>query len=353
MKGYPIDQLVYEIMFPKPKTGDPQSFQAFLQRSLVPEVRHETQAFYGHLASQEAKYPGLDYSYSPHRVRLSRFPWHRRLFRAFENLKLTKHEIATLTKWEGTRWAKERFEKEQGITIRDTTGDDIEDWVSPELRCATVLHAMSANEEKELEEAGQSEQNELEEDDGESDAEITSVGTELNERLRAAAAQRHAGNLTAPMDAEWEQWLKDEVEGGSIDISNMELSPDANIMGTRPLPRVSHVYLNDRILSTSTLDTMTNRRNANINRTIDSNTSLRVQRESVTRRLPSERDLARGRAETFVMDHSYRNPPARNAEERSGNTGDRPIGHPFTMVNYYRNLTALSSAEEEAHHSSL
>ncbi|KAF7871646.1 hypothetical protein EAF04_003753 [Stromatinia cepivora] len=243
MKGRPIDQLVYECMFPKPKTGDPQSFQAFLQRSLVPEVRHETQAFYGHLTSQEAKYPGLDYSYPPHRVRLSRFPWHRRLFRAFDNLKLTKHEIATLTKWEGTRWAKERFEKEQGIIIRDTTGDGIEDWVSPELRPVSVRPAVPADkEEEELEEDGELEENDIEEDDGESDTEITSVGTALNERLRAAAAQREAGNLTVPMDEEWEQWLKDAVERGNIDISNTELNPDANIMGTRPTPNGSQVY---------------------------------------------------------------------------------------------------------------
>ncbi|CAD6445399.1 08bf909d-797a-4a64-9f7a-eb29d804e872-CDS [Sclerotinia trifoliorum] len=244
MKGRPIDQLVYECMFPKPKTGDPQSFQAFLQRSLVPEVRHETQAFYGHLTSQEAKYPGLDYSYPPHRVRLSRFPWHRRLFRAFDNLKLTNYEIATLTKWEGTRWAKERFEKEQGIIIRDTTGDGIEDWVSPELRPVSVRPVVSSDkgeEEEELEDDGELEENEREEDDGESDSEITSVGTALNERLRAAAAQREAGNLTAPMDEEWEQWLKDAVERGNIDISSAELNPDANVVGTRPTPSGSQV----------------------------------------------------------------------------------------------------------------
>jgi hypothetical protein len=121
MKAPAIDQLVYECLFPKPKATDPQNFQGLLQRNLVPEVRLETQAFYGHLSSQEAKYPGLDYSYQPHRVRLSRYTWHRRLFRAFDNLGLTKSEIASLTKWEGTRWAKERFEREQGIVIRDTT----------------------------------------------------------------------------------------------------------------------------------------------------------------------------------------------------------------------------------------
>jgi hypothetical protein len=130
MKAPAIDQLVYSCMFPKPKATDPQNFQGLLQRQLVPEVRLETQAFYGHLSSQEAKYPGLDYSYQPHRVRLSRYTWHRRLFRAFDNLGLTKSEIASLTKWEGTRWAKERFEREQGIVIRDTTSVSFPPFIS-------------------------------------------------------------------------------------------------------------------------------------------------------------------------------------------------------------------------------
>ncbi|KAF7910648.1 uncharacterized protein EAF01_002158 [Botrytis porri] len=251
MKGRPVDQLVYECMFPKPKTGDPQSFQAFLQRSLVPEVRHETQAFYGHLTSQEAKYPGLDYSYRPHRVRLSRFPWHRRLFRAFDNLRLTEYEIATLTKWEGTRWAKERFEKEKGIIIRDTTGDGIEDWVSPELRPTVVRSAVPAEEEELEEEEEDLDDNDLEDDDADSDIEITSVGTALNERLIAAAAEREAGNFMAPMDEAWEQWMKEAYETVGVDMSNSnsnvnsnpDLNPNANIVGTRPAPNGSRVYV--------------------------------------------------------------------------------------------------------------
>jgi hypothetical protein len=240
MKGRPIDQLVYEAMFPKPKSTDPQNFQGLLQRQLVPEVRLETQAFYGHLQSQEAKYPGLDYSHRPHRNRLSRYPWHRRLFRAFDNLRLTESEIAGLTKWEGTRWAKERFEKEQGCKIRDTTGDDIPDWVPPELR---VVGAQAMRADLESMEDIQ-EDNEHEEDDDmdeDSDMEIQSVGLELNERLRAAVAQREAGNAATVMDEEWEQWLKDAVEAGGIPFlsSTSDLSPNANIPGTRPLPSSS------------------------------------------------------------------------------------------------------------------
>ncbi|RFU26269.1 hypothetical protein B7463_g10063, partial [Scytalidium lignicola] len=239
MKCPPIDQLVYECMFPKPKPTDPQNFQALLQRQLVPEVRLETQAFYGHLSSQEAKYPGLDYSYKPHRVRLSRYTWHRRLFRAFDNLGLTESEIASLTKWEGTRWAKERFEKEQGVTIRDTTADDIADWVEPEFRSAAVRSPMRAEvEEMEgLQGASEADDDLQAADDGEeSDSELNSVGIELNERLRAAVAQREAGNVGTVMDEEWEQWLKEAAEAGGLPLltPDLRLSPNANLPGTRP-----------------------------------------------------------------------------------------------------------------------
>ncbi|KAG4028637.1 hypothetical protein MFRU_020g00760 [Monilinia fructicola] len=308
MKCRPIDQIVYECMFPKPKTGDPQSFHSFLQRSLVPEVRHETQAFYGHLTSQEAKYPGLDYSYPPHRVRLSRFPWHRRLFRAFDNLKLTDHEIATLTKWEGTRWAKERFEKEQGIVIRDTTGDGIEDWVPPALRQSSGGQRTTLmDEDDESVEDGKLDENDAEED-GESDTEITSVGTALNERLRAAAAQRAAGNLNATMDPEWEEWLKDAVEG-NIDVPDTELSPDANIMGTRPIPSSSRVYTPSAGISNpSGLIPLANMIS-----------TQRIQRRPANHLVLSEANRARNRAaqHSITADNYYRNPAAQNSEPRN------------------------------------
>jgi hypothetical protein len=217
MKGKPIDHLVYECMFPKPKPGDPQNFHDFLRRQLVPEVRSETACFYGGLDSLEAQYPGLDYSYPPHRMRLGRYTWHRRLFRAFDTLRLTPSEIAGLTKWEGTRWARERYEKEHSIKIRDTTGDCIHDWVDPELRRPnrnTPTSQMVQEEKMEPVEGGDME--DLDDDGDESEMEIDSVGVELNERLRARAAQREAGNATTVMDEEWEQWLKEAAESGGI-----------------------------------------------------------------------------------------------------------------------------------------
>jgi len=148
-----------------------------------------------------------------------------------------------LTKWEGTRWAKERFEREQGVIIRDTTSDGISDWVEPELRVASVPHAMRADIEdmENIQEDEEAEENEMDEDGEDSDTEIQSVGVELNERLRAAVAQREAGNTGTVMDEEWEQWLKDAVEAGGIPFLNSDLglSPHANIPGTRPAPQHS------------------------------------------------------------------------------------------------------------------
>src|ERR1700744_6422038 len=120
-----IPELIYQRTFPKPKQGDPVSFYAHVQRYIVSEVRVEVQSFYGALDTLEAQYPGLDYSFPPHRRRLSRYPWHRRLFRVFDELGLTADEILNLCQWEGTRAAKERYEREAGVQVRTTTADDV------------------------------------------------------------------------------------------------------------------------------------------------------------------------------------------------------------------------------------
>ena len=212
MKGRPIDQLVYEFMFPKPRQSDPQNFHALLQRHLILEVRQEVHSFYGHLDTQEAKYPGLDYTHPTHRIRLSRWQWHRRLFRAFDALRLTDAEIAGLTKWEGTRWAKERFEREQGITIRDTTADDFGEWIEPEDRpSARAQRGVSHETEESSESLGDTIPDE------DSDEELESVGMALNERLRERVALRNvSGDLSMPLDEEWENWLKNAIESGEL-----------------------------------------------------------------------------------------------------------------------------------------
>ncbi|KAK3903036.1 hypothetical protein C8A05DRAFT_33241 [Staphylotrichum tortipilum] len=222
MKGRPVDQLVYAYMFPRPRQSDPQDFRALLDRYLITEVRQETHAFYGHLDTPEAKYPGLDYTHTIHRIRLSRWPWHRRLFRAFDGLRLTHAEITGLTKWEGTKWAKERFERDQGIRIRDTTADGFPNYVDPDdPYSAQSLRAQSEETEDPLgaEEAGEvnEEEEEDDDDDDESDEELESVGVALNERLRQRVAMRDiSGDTSMPLDEEWENWLKHAIESGEL-----------------------------------------------------------------------------------------------------------------------------------------
>lgn len=227
MKGRPVEQLVYEYLFPKPRQGDPQNFRAFLDRYLVFEVRQETHSFYGHLDTPEAKYPGLDYTHPIHRIRLSRWPWHRRLFRAFDGLRLTPAEISGLTKWEGTKWAKERFEREQGYPIRDTTADGFPNWADPEARGRPLGETPStrseetdgpvARAENNVDEEEEDEQDEEEDDDEESDGELESVGVALNERLRERVALRNiSGDHSMPLDEEWENWLKNAIESGEL-----------------------------------------------------------------------------------------------------------------------------------------
>lgn len=226
MKGRATDEIVYDQMFPRPKPEDPQNFQAFLQRKVIPEVRQETHSFYGHIDTDEAKYPGLDYSHPTHRVRLSRWPWHRRLFRAFDALRLTENEISTLTRWEGTKWAKEKYEMEQGVIIKDTTDEgfssdesEIDDMpltpplVRSEVRVTTTtvfgddVYATGLADEDEKSDAEDSED------------ELENVGTQLNQQLRAEAARRDAEETSAAdLDDEWEQWLKNALESGELTL---------------------------------------------------------------------------------------------------------------------------------------
>ncbi|KAK4227231.1 hypothetical protein QBC38DRAFT_198175 [Podospora fimiseda] len=235
MKGRPVDQLIYEYMFPKPRQTDPQNFQQLLTRNLVLEVRQEVHSYYGHLDTPEAKYPGLDYTNHIHRIRLSRWQWHRRLFRAFDGLRLTYSEIQNLTKWEGTKWAKERFEREQGIVIRDTTADDFPNYVEPENRTPAYLRTTSEQKQ----DLNANEEDDEEEDEEESDEEeLESVGEALNERLRERVALRNiSGDSSVPLDEDWENWLKNAIESGAIphvfSRSRSTLSP--NDIFTEPM----------------------------------------------------------------------------------------------------------------------
>jgi hypothetical protein len=223
MKGTPVDQLVYEYMFPKPRSTDPQHFHSLLHRHLILEVRQEVHSFYGHLDTQEAKYPGLDYCHRIHRIRLSRWPWHRRLFRAFDSLRLTNSEISNLTKWEGTKWAKERFERDAGVVIRDTAADEVGVWVELEDRPTVAGASLTEDELGEDDDEEDEEQDEVDEDmDEESDGELNSIGIALNQRL---LARRAAGDSSGTLDEEWEQWLKTAIDSGALPFLSSSSDP--------------------------------------------------------------------------------------------------------------------------------
>jgi hypothetical protein len=140
-------------------------------------------------------------------MRLGRYTWHRRLFGAFDKLGLTPSEIAGLTKWEGTRWAKEKYEKEHSIKIRDTAGDCIHDWVDPRPTGNTQMFS-TVQEEKMEPVKGDGNMEDMDGGD-ESDMEIDSVDVELREA---------------------EQWLKDVAVAGDIPPHIFPL-PDNNVTG--------------------------------------------------------------------------------------------------------------------------
>jgi hypothetical protein len=122
-----------------------------------------------------------------------------------------------LTKWEGTKWAKERFERDQGIRIRDTAADGLLNYVDPnDPYSAQALRAGS--EETDDPVAAREEHGEGHEDeDEETDEELESVGVDLNERLRERVAMRHmSGDNSMPLDEEWENWLKHAIESGEL-----------------------------------------------------------------------------------------------------------------------------------------
>jgi hypothetical protein len=227
MKGRPVDQLVFEFMFPKLRSTDPQNFHSLLHRHLILEVRQEVHSFYGHLDTQEAKYPGLDYCHPIHRIRLARWPWHRRLFRAFDGLRLTNTEISNLTKWEGTKWAKERFERDAGIKIRDSTEDEIEKWVEPEDR---PQRAAFREETQDLEEDATEAADEDMEGEEDSDGELESIGIALNQHLRERVARREAGDTAEPLDEDWEQWLKNAIDSGELPYMSEQIVQHLNDM---------------------------------------------------------------------------------------------------------------------------
>ncbi|RMJ22653.1 hypothetical protein PHISP_06484 [Aspergillus sp. HF37] len=134
-----LKELVYNALIPHPGPTDPMSFNDIVTRHLAREVRCEVKLFYGSVGGGlEAQYPGLDYTHAPHRMRLGRFHWHSGLFKAFDALGLTNTEISSICTWDGTKAVRERYEKESGVKVRDTTAEHIKR--APRVTPSVELH---------------------------------------------------------------------------------------------------------------------------------------------------------------------------------------------------------------------
>lgn len=246
-RKHPISVLVYNALFPNPAPTDPPSFSMHLSKNLVGEVRIETATFYGSLDTIEARYPGLNYAHAPHRKRLGRFPHHRRLFQAFDALGLTDSEIQGFCRWEGTLWARERYERDEGVKVEDTTGIEIGEWVDRrKTKGASSSKGINVKTDIQVEieempasarvtdhlrpvDTDMHDTSEEEDEDDEEEVLDESVGFALNQRLMHAAALREQGE-NAPMDPEWEQYLKEAQERG-------ELNGELNVEATREVLR--------------------------------------------------------------------------------------------------------------------
>ncbi|KXL45314.1 hypothetical protein M433DRAFT_67359 [Acidomyces richmondensis BFW] len=214
----PIATLLYDALFPPHSRtpNDPPSFTVHLARNLVPEVRLEVATFYGDLNSTEARYPGLNYCYPPHRMRLGRFKHHRRLFEAFDNLGLTYNEIQDFCCWEGTKWARERYEKDEGIKVVDTTGDDIGPFVDRrEIRAADEQRRTSITRQTDISVIDDTET--AHEPPSEANAREEHIA-ELNRRREQAINQRiiAAWEQGQSLPPEIEQYLKEQSERGTL-----------------------------------------------------------------------------------------------------------------------------------------
>lgn len=223
-----VSNLVYRTLFPRPRQADPNTLSAHINRNIVPEVRIETANFYGALDCIEAQYPGLDYTYAPHRRRLSRFPWHRRLFRAFDELCLTKDEILSLCQWEGTKSAKDKYERDVGRMIRDTTMDGIAladeirtpiAYLNPQLRDWRAAAQLTFANYRLVEDGMEGE----EDQNADSDMDIFSVSHDDDPiaHLRSAPEARARGDGGMVLDAQWEQWLKEAIERNELGVNGM------------------------------------------------------------------------------------------------------------------------------------
>lgn len=227
-----IWKLVLACLLPAKSEFSANDWRLYVNRYLLPEIRSETIRFYGNTDSVEARHPGLDYASPAHRLRLGAYPRHHQLFAIFDRLSLTRAEIRTLCKWEGTKQEKDDFERRMHVEIRDTTWDDVKAfkkkkptaWLMPThplLRHDVRIVPAEPRREVPCEEVVEENEGEdpteaIDTSDEESEDDIQqSVGVSLNQRLLAATAAIARGE-EAEIDADWEQWMKEALERGVL-----------------------------------------------------------------------------------------------------------------------------------------
>ena len=145
----------------------------------------------------------------------------------FDELCLTRNEILRLCQWEGTRSAKDKYERDVGMVIRDTTMDGIAlaDQIrrpvahpNPDLRDCRAAARLTLPD-RPLEDVMEGEADQESDDD--IDILSTSHGDRLNAHLRSAAEARARGENGMVLDEQWEQWLKEAIERNELGVDGM------------------------------------------------------------------------------------------------------------------------------------
>ena len=222
MKKPEVWKLVLGRLLPAKSDFSRDDWRTYIHRYLLPEIQAETLRFYGETTSPEALHPGLDYANAGHRARLLVFPRHNQLFGVFDRLRLTDGEIQALCKWEGTLLAKEHYERQHKMEIKDTTWDGIQAYnkqtpsaysmprrlsqrggqFTSKTACELGSDDEAAMDDEEMENSEEEGEEPIE---GSEDELQRSYGVEVNQLLTD-------GN----MEADWEQWMKEAIERGEM-----------------------------------------------------------------------------------------------------------------------------------------
>jgi hypothetical protein len=177
-------------------------------------------------------------------MRLGRFKHHKRLFEAFDNLGLTYGEIQDFCCWEGTKWARERYEKDEGVKVVDTTGDEIGPFVSrwdqqEDIRRQSITRktdiSIVVEHQPRIDEDAETlsvdSDRDMEDADVDSDQPDELAArehiAELVERRDHAIAQTINQRIIAAWEAgqslppELEQYLKEQADRGDTDLASL------------------------------------------------------------------------------------------------------------------------------------